>query len=391
MEKHFDVRSIVIYLGIFGVSLFFLYLAELRLFKSDRILSQKKERYVGLLLLGFGLLLPCLFAAFRGLTVGRDVDTYIIDNFKYGQIEGVSFSQFRKHVQLQIPEFLFALLMYISCRIGSIQFLLFIIQVLILVPLTYSIVKTKSQGSIVLAFALYYLLFYNFSLSGMRQSIAMSFLSVAIVLLLDKKYLKSIFFVGVAQLFHSSVFLIVTMILGCFLVVKSKQHTILGLLFVVLLVIAFFSFSLYADKLAGIVGRLNPRYAYFIRHYFHNGLDLKEIPSTDIVFKSALVILPYGISHRKWKDMTIDRLLMMFVLLGRYFVLFNAVFFESMRIAYYFDLFLTFYISRSVMFIHKKINKLIISFTYIMLAFVYWLYYIMYIGGYGTNLVIFNF
>ena len=82
MEKHFDVRSIVIYLGIFGVSLFFLYLAELRLFKSDRILSQKKERYVGLLLLGFGLLLPCLFAAFRGLTVGRDVDTYIIDNFK---------------------------------------------------------------------------------------------------------------------------------------------------------------------------------------------------------------------------------------------------------------------------------------------------------------------
>ena len=86
----------------------------------------------------------------------------------------------------------------------------------------------------------------------------------------------------------------------------------------------------------------------------------------------------------------IDKLMMVFVLLGRYFVLFNGVFFESMRIAYYFDLFIVIYTPRSLAFIKNWKNRLSYKFVYVGLAFLYWLYYIMYIGGYGTNVISFN-
>ena len=75
-----------------------------------------------------------------------------------------------------------------------------------------------------------------------------------------------------------------------------------------------------------------------------------------------------------------------FALIGRLFVLFNAIFYESMRIAFYFDMFLIPYAASIYSCpIKRKFDRCVVSTIVILPSFLYWLYFIMYKGGYATN------
>ena len=406
MERHLDFVSVMIYVGVFALSLFFANIAEI-LLQRPVIYQYKwndRKRIIGFFFLGVAIFIPCIFAAFRGFDVGRDVKNYIIDYYDYGRSPNVSFGDFREQVKLKIPEILFTLLMYICCKIGSLRLLFFTIQALIMIPLAYALVNSKeknregillyrkdnNKGALVLGFALYYLLFFNFSLSAMRQSIAMSLLLAAVVHTLRHRIVRAIALIVIAQMFHSSVALIVVLVLLCYIINKSNYRKVYYCFFAVLLLAAFFAFSIYAYKIADLAAIFNPRYRFFIRNFFHGGIVLSDIPITDIMIKTILVIIPVGIAFTKKKISEVDRLMLIFVFVGRYFVLFNGVFFESMRIAYYFDAFLVLYIPRSLLLVRKNNNRVLYSCIYVFFAFLYWIYYIMYVGGYSTNLVTFN-
>lgn len=389
MKHYFDIDSVLIYLSIFIGSLIFVGVAEYYLYKKDGTIYKGQRRLIGIIFLSIAILIPCLFASFRGLKVGLDINTYIINNFQFGQRSGISFSYFQDNMPIP-TEFLFTLLIFICCKIGDIHLLFFLIEVLIIVPLAIVMVKKRGKGSLVLEFALFYFLFFNFTLSGMRQSIAMSFLTVALFEILDGRKKKALLLTIIAQLFHASVILIVILILICFFINNSKRKRMWISLFVIGLIMIIFAFSFYAGKIADFVGIINPRYKYFIWHYLHSGFNFEDVPSTDIVVKSILVFMPLWLASRKKYVSDIDKLMLMFTLLGRYFVLFNGVFYESMRIAYYFDYFIIFYVPRSLISIRNRTNRLSYKLIYICLAVTYWLYFIMHIGGYGTNIVTFN-
>jgi len=390
MNNHLDIASVVIYLTMFSSSLVFVAIAEKYLYKKDGTLFKSRQLCIGLFFLSIAVLIPCLFAAFRGANVGGDVGTYIVDNFEYGKKESVGLSEFRKYVNLQIPEVLFAVIMFTCCKLGSIQLLFFIIEFLVIVPLTIAMVKSRSKGSLVLGFVVFYFLFYNFSLSGMRQSIAMSFVLLAVVLAVEKKYIRTIILIVIAQLFHSSTILVASLIVVCFLINCSRKKNKLSLIFAGSLVFVYLSFSTFSTRIAAVVSRLNPRYGYYISYYFHNGINIGDIPSTDIIIKTSLVIIPLVMIKAMKKYSFVDDMMLAFVLLGRYFVLFNGVFYEALRIAYFFDLFIILYMFRCLTVIKKSSNRFVMICSSSIISFVYWIYFIMYIGGYGTNLLTFG-
>ena len=64
----------------------------------------------------------------------------------------------------------------------------------------------------------------------------------------------------------------------------------------------------------------------------------------------------------------------------------SDIFYESMRIAFFFDMFLIPYAASIYSCpIKRKFDRCVVSIIVILPSFLYWLYFIMYKGGYGTN------
>ena len=429
MSSGIDIYSVVIYLSIFGSSILSMSISDHYLFSKNGKLRSGSSKIIGMLFLSIGIVIPCAFAAFRGLNVGFDISTYIIPNFRYGLNDDISFSKYISGMSVK-TEILFATLLYVCSKIGSIRLLFFVIQLLIIVPVAIALIKTAGKKSLALGFTVYYFLFYNFSLSGMRQSIAMSFLLLVLSELFQRKYKRSVVLLAIAQLFHSSVILIILLIGICALVYHSKHTRTWTVVCVTGLIATLFVFSFFENHIIRLVSAVSNRYAYYARIYLHNGYKVSDLYTVDLLCKTLIAIIPlFMISFRTcllsqtqigliisfYKKSLESNLLssstrhifcfqnnpgqalrkiytmvIAFVLLGRYFVVFNGVFYEAMRIAFYFDLFLVVYLPLSQKKIGNRSNKLVIGVICSGLAVAYWLYFIMYIGGYGTNLVTFN-
>ncbi|WP_172993961.1 EpsG family protein, partial [Lactobacillus helveticus] len=70
-------------------------------------------------------------------------------------------------------------------KAGSIRVTFFIIEFLIVTPIYIVLYLNRKNGSMAIGITLFLFLFYNFSLSGMRQSIAMSLFLLATYFLLN--------------------------------------------------------------------------------------------------------------------------------------------------------------------------------------------------------------
>lgn len=390
MANSIDIGSVAVYLSVFIVSLFFVAISEHYLYKKNGTLVMGQNRIIAYFFLFMALLLPCLLAAYRGMSVGFDVSGYIINNFQFRQNNKMNFLYYWENMPTHV-ELLFALILYLSSSFNCIQLTFLIIELLILLPLVIIMVKERGKGSLIIEFTLFYFLFYNFSLSGMRQSIAMSVLVCAFFLATEKKYNKSFFLCIIASLFHSSTIIITSLIIFCLWINKLKRRKLFISLFASFLLVMIILFPLFVDKISSIASIVNPRYGFYITYYFHSGFQISDVPFTDMILKTAIMCIPLTLIGKIKKFNEVDRLLLIFVFLGRYFVLFNGIFFESLRVAYYFDYFLIFYISRMIANMPQKNSRIVCSLLIVFLCVLYWTYFIMYIGGWGTNIFSFNF
>ncbi len=401
MGNIIDIKSVLIYMTIFAFSLLLVIWAENLLYRNNKLIKHGHRKDEGIVLLFIAILFPCIFAAIRGLNVGVDIDTYIDNNFAYAKNNQLSFVLYWNSMPVQ-TEPLFALLIYMSAKNNSIHLLFFIIEFLVMMPMSYVVVKQRGKGSLLLSFSAFFLLFYNISLCVMRQFIAMGFFLLGIHFVVEKKWGKAVFYLLIAQLFHSSIVLVLVICIGCFYICKSKHKKEWILFLVICGSTMIVAITVFEPKLISIVSKINPRYGYYIRKYFHQGYRVSDVPTTDLFIKTLLSIIPCCICKRKNRYLFhADCLfhtdcffhtdcLFLLVCIGRYFVVFNGVFFESMRIAYYFDYFIILYISRSIGFLKKSRDRVLFQVLFVALMFFYWIYYIMYIGGYGTNIVEFN-
>lgn len=175
------------------------------------ILSIKLKKYkiVRIILIILSLILPCILAALRGLSVGTDTSGYVYNLYKGAKsintFEGmVSYSDFLYYSK----DYAYLFVNYFISKSGlSFQVLLFIFECLIVMPIFLALkINSKDDKDIVLGMSIFYLIFYNLSLNMLRQSIAIAFVLLAFSIFKNRERNGQII---------ESCFSIIILLIGC--------------------------------------------------------------------------------------------------------------------------------------------------------------------------------
>ena len=196
----------MIYLVMFSISLLFILIST----KTNKKLMKRISIIIG-------LLLPCLMAGLRSVNVGTDTGLYINTLYR-SAFSFVNFKSFLEFSELRYysKDILYLFTTFIFAKNNlSFQLLLFLYEVLIIIPIYISLrINSKTSDNVVYGMLLFYLTFYNLSLNMVRQSIAISFIILSFSLMRNKKNLLSVVSFIIAFMFHdSAVFSIIIFII----------------------------------------------------------------------------------------------------------------------------------------------------------------------------------
>ena len=180
------------YLLTFSLSLLILYLMNIG----------KRTSYKKMLLGGILVILPlALLGAFRNIDIGTDLQFYAIPVWDY-TVGGVKKASDMDWYGIEKS---YLLLNFVCAQISvKLEFFLFVLQVLTLVPIYLAAMKARGLASPLLLMFIYIFTMYNASFNMMRQSIALSVTLLAFVYLYyDKKKIAYILY-GLSLLLHGS-------------------------------------------------------------------------------------------------------------------------------------------------------------------------------------------
>ncbi|MCI9427635.1 MAG: EpsG family protein [Eubacterium sp.] len=388
-----DFESVIIYLSVFLTSLLCMWLGQNQINAvGTAVYNKRQKKFFGIFFFSVALLLPILLAGVRDTSVGNDINGYVLPNFEFAQNDSLNFSSFYRRMPVK-TELLYAALLYIFGKMDNLFLFFTVIETLALVPIFIVLFQMRKQISISLGMAMYYFFFFNFGLSATRQIISMSLLFLAYFYLDKREYKKVIALSVIAFLFHSSVAIIIAIYFVVNWILKSRYKKIILSMVIIFMLLFFMNYEEWAEYLARLVRLVNPRYAYYIRHYLllYTGFVQDNIPMTYALCQTVLVLIVAFFLFLTNKTEVRDRQLLFFVLLGEYFILFNGVFYESQRIAYYLNMFLLLYVPNIFKcFKNNFLNKFIVSICLLAVAMFYWFYDIMYIGSYATERFLFR-
>lgn len=198
-EELQKLLSAATYMIIFFVSCFFTALADQS--------YEKKNKMKFVLYSATAILIPCILASSRNISVGTDTHNYYeiftsiqksasIDTaYQYwGVIDGLSYP--------------FVLLnRMVSKLFGSFSMLLFIYELFAIFPIYIISFYYRDKAPAWVVLFVYYMMFYNTSLNISRQSIAVAFMILSIFLIYKHKYIKTILSLGVACIFHKTFYI----------------------------------------------------------------------------------------------------------------------------------------------------------------------------------------
>ena len=186
----------IIYIITFALSLMGVRLAEV--YDEDH-----RRLYAGSIL---AVLPPILIAGFRDVTVGTDVSLYIVPIFQGIASNGQNLIEFINSYPGMEWGYLF--INYIIAQLTDQPFVLLIcIHILVIVPLYITAMKWRKRLSPTLFMFIYYMIFFQESLSIVRQSIALSFSLLAFTFFIESKYIKYIVCLIVSFFFHQTAFI----------------------------------------------------------------------------------------------------------------------------------------------------------------------------------------
>ncbi len=215
-----------IYILVFSISCFFFYISE----KS----KNKGFKKIAILM---AILLPCLLAGLRSNKIGTDVMVYAKPLFNVAE-NSQSFSDFLSqhlygHKMVNGFEIGYVFLTYFIAKIfNNFNVLLFIIELLMILPLYKGLTKFKElNGKIWLCMLVYYLMFFNLTLNAMRQFIGISFAFYALSIEINEKSStkKCLLYLLISILFHKSSALAL-MILLIFITTKNNLKISFGII-----------------------------------------------------------------------------------------------------------------------------------------------------------------
>ena len=359
--------------------------------------EQRFYLYTGMAATVCAIVLPCFLASVRATSVGNDISVYVLPNYEIAQKMSASIQSFIEFQKVSNCELLFSLVVFLGAKIGSLSLIFFLIELLIIAPVYYSLWLERDQLSLPAGLVVYYLLWYSFSLSGMRQSIAMSFILMAFVLWRQRKGKKKVLLsVAIASLFHISALLVVAIFFVLYVIneVSNKKFKYMDLVVLVGLFIFYRSFE---NILAGFLELVQPRYAQYIYENAETVMDFSSIPMTDLLAKTISLVYATFVIKRQASSSTYgkqEKFELSLSWLGRYFLLFMLNFKESLRIAFYFDYTYILILPRSFKIVKLSRDKKNIYISIIILfgsLLAYWFYNYMVLGVYKTNIFLLAF
>jgi len=184
------------------------------------------------------ILIPCVIAALRSYDIGTDVRGYAITMYSVAE-RSSSFSNYLSqnwlhvvtHKVISDMEIGYNFLVYVSAHFfHSFQVLLFLTEVLTVVPVYVGISRFREKIPLHISVFVFLTTYYNVSLNIMRQSIAMSFAFLALCYAINKSSWKRVVVVlVVGYLFHSSA-IIGVLIVGLYIYMTHNQRGIFKLL-----------------------------------------------------------------------------------------------------------------------------------------------------------------
>ena len=209
------IGRVAIYSLMFIVSLYFVN-------QADKTKSRGKFIFLSLL----ALIIPCLFAAFRGEKVGTDVLQYA-KPYYLGALNSSNLQAFllQGSAEKGYEVFVFC----IAKIFKDFTAVLFFTEALIICPIYIIAIKNRKNCPMWVTVLVYYMIFYIASFNFMRQSIAAALLLLAYFELVERKWLKFIILIFLAQSFHNTAFIgIVIILFGVwFYRIQSRQLRIL--------------------------------------------------------------------------------------------------------------------------------------------------------------------
>lgn len=234
----------------------------------------------------WGFIPLILIGALRAY-VGIDYTTYSLD-----QIPAVlAGSQTVKF------ELLDKLVVYIGYYLANQQhyFYIFAIFHIILMWFLYKYIVQQSSNVMLSVFFLLTTVFFTFSLSGIRQSIATAIVFYALKYIKQKKSLHYIIYLGIACLFHSSaVIYILFLVLG-----KININRFVG--FALPMIASLFSFS-GSEFVSRIILHLN-FYSEYVGSRYYTGAYDKQHQLFTIVMCLSVFLLYYIVPKTEWVNL----------------------------------------------------------------------------------------
>lgn len=264
----------MIYLICFMLSIFFTYQAE-KAFKSDK-------KRIGIICSIFAILIPSIIAGLRNTSVGMDVKAYTTKLYDISRETDSIF----KFLNISWVEIGYSTFVYIiSVIFKDIHWVLFFTELIMCTFLYLTAYEKRNVIHMHWIMFVYFCIFYNTSLSLMRQGISIFITMYALTQMEKKKYVKTLLLFLLATSFHSSNIVTIPMYIILYLssrdIKKEKKILIFSVMFVMLISILVF----YKPVLKLVTYNLNvlpEKYYEHIEKYSYQTIDVNY---TELLFK----------------------------------------------------------------------------------------------------------
>lgn len=375
----------MIYIVCFSASAFFLWLGTkgctTQRMKSNEWTEVKLKKIPTII----GILIPVLLASFRDTCIGSDVEFYVVPYFRQA-VRSSDFVRYAAMIGGRNTDMGYNLLNFIISRFTDNIGWLFFFTELLTISFVFAgcwMLRAKAQPWLSMLF--YYFIFYNMTLSTVRQccACAISFFAIANILHYEfqkNKVIESLFFWGVAMTFHrTSVFAIILVLIFWIICRLRINPVVFGVLSVVACIILRFGAEYFSQIVLKLTMIVNMKYS--------TGLYRSSVGAngyTSVIMVAVLVcaiqfiVLKNEVSGY-WKNINKAFLALNMLYIGG--MLFLSTFTFMPRMLYYIQMLWNISLSQSWRIVKNTWeNRTIMIALTLFILITYWVYFYI-IGG----------
>lgn len=382
----FFASSFLIWLGSEKKRKFVAYSGTAIYIKRKKRLRASNAKIIFIIL---GLLIPCILAALRDITVGSDVQVYVVQYF----IRAGYAPTFGAYLRiLKNYDFGYAIINFIVSRFtDNIGWLFFINELLIIGFSFAGCWVLREEAPVYMSMLFYYLIFYNMTLSTVRQSITCAICFYIIALCCKKHFEDAIFLKCLPLLIfactiHATAVIALLMLLLFWLVQNKRLHV--GR-FSIIVVLAFIVFRVlgnyFLSAMARLVSIISVKYSTgnFLKG---NGAGASGFSSI-IILSIFVCLIQYFVMRQRSKihDRSFNKALLILEVIYVVGMLLLSVYEFIPRLFYYTQMFWCISLAQSSKIVKKeRFDRYLMTGITIAVVVVYWYYFFIYSGVHQT-------